>query len=169
MALSLATPVQTHEPQACFTAGGKKLQADCHAASKGHREHAPAWRPLLLPWHSLTEGWRGRGKRHAGLQSCQSLVTWAQTKDRKKKKKLLSLVASCLLICLCVCQASRQLLSMSEYCLYTWTCTHTHTLREACALSVTLFSVDSLSLSSLFCFCYLICGCETPIDDLTLV
>lgn len=114
---------------------------------KGHKEHAPEWRPLLLPWHSDTEGWRGGGAMQV------SCAVKAQIPGHRQRNEKLFFPLSCLILSfhLSVCLPGRQALSMSEYCLYAWiythTCTHTH--RQACALSVTLF-LSPLSLSISF-------------------
>lgn len=58
VALPVATLAQAQESLACFLTGKGWMQT-AMPARKGRREHTPAWRPLLLPWHSRTEARRG--------------------------------------------------------------------------------------------------------------
>lgn len=141
--------LKSHWPAFEQTASGPPCRLE-----KGHKEHAPEWRPRLLPWHRNTEGWRGGGG-DAGLLCCQNPDTWAQT---KKEKTLFSSFLSHPVFS-SVSLPGRQALSMSEYCLYT--CTHTH--RQACALSVTLFRHLCLC-PSLSWLCCAVCGCMAPME-----
>jgi len=131
VALSLRTLVRAQESPACLR-NRARLQAKGHAGQMGHGEHAPAWRPLLPPWHRNGEGWRGR--RTKQVSPTVKAQTSGQRQRNEKKNLFLNflfdflLASSCLLICQSVCQAG----SGSAWVSIAYTHGYAHPLTQTC-------------------------------------
>lgn len=125
---------------------GKRLRADRHAGSTGHREHAPAWRPLLLPWHSDTVGWRGEETMQ------MSWAVRAHVPRLRQRTENQFFTFPCLILPSRLSARQAERLSSWVSIAYTYTDTHTYTCTHwwVCALCVLLFVMSSL-------LCYSVC------------